>query len=158
IHGMFTGIFKDVRFAFRQLLKAKGFLVVAVLTLAVAIGANTGIFTLIDGIMFKALPFSEPETLIRLVDSDNCCVIGGREGSASIFSYPLYQYIRENRPEFREMAAFQAGIRKVGVRSSGSTVSEPFAGEFVSGNYFSMLGLRAAAGRLISEADDVRTG
>ena len=156
---MFTGILKDVRFAFRQLLKAKGFLAVAVLTLAVGIGANTAIFTLIHAIMFKALPVAEPETLIRLGDSDNCCVIGGRQGSASIFSYPLYRYIRENTPEFREMAAFQAGIRKVGVRrSGGSTISEPFAGEFVSGNYFSLLGLRAAAGRLISEADDVRTG
>ena len=131
----------------------------AVLTLAVGIGANTAIFTLIHAIMFKALPVAQPETLIRLGDSDNCCVIGGRQGSVSIFSYPLYRYIRENTPEFREMAAFQAGIRKVGVRrSGGSTISEPFAGEFVSGNYFSLLGLRAAAGRLISEADDVRTG
>src|SRR5262245_47524427 len=156
---MFTGIFKDVRLALRQLLKTKGFLVVAVLTLAVGIGANTAIFTLIHAIMFKALLVAEPETLIRLGDSDNCCVIGGLQGSASIFSYPLYRYIQENTPEFRNMAAFQAGIRKVGVRrSGGDTMSEPFAGEFVSGNYFSMLGLRAAAGRLIAEADDVRTG
>src|SRR5262245_55394626 len=155
---MFTGIFKDVRLALRQLLKTKGFLVVAVLTLAVGIGANTAIFTLIHAIMFKALPVAEPETLIRLGDSDNCCVIGGYQNSFSIFSYPLYRHIRDNTPEFRDLASFQAGIRKVGVRRSGSAASEAFAGEFVSGNYFSMLGLRAAAGRLITEADDVREG
>ena len=56
---MFTGILKDVRLAFRQLLKTKGFLAVAVLTLAVGIGANTAIFTLIHAIMFKALPVSD---------------------------------------------------------------------------------------------------
>src|SRR5262245_3009204 len=103
---MFTRILKDVQLALRQLLQTKGFLAVAVLTLAGGIGANTAFFTLIHAIMFKALPVSEPETLIRVGDSDNCCVIGGRQGSASIFSYPLYRYIRENTPEFRDMAAF----------------------------------------------------
>src|SRR5215510_13388284 len=80
IHDMLTGIFKDIRFALRQFSKAKGFLTAAVLTLALGIGANTAIFTLIHAIMFKSLAVSVPETLIRLGDSDNCCVIGGFQG------------------------------------------------------------------------------
>ena len=149
---------RDVRFALRQLLKAKGFTTVAVLTLALGIGANTAIFNLIHAIMIKSLPVSNPDTLIRLGDSDNCCVIGGLQGHFSIYSYPLYLHLRDNTPEFTEMAAFQAGIRKVGVRrlSGDSAISEPFAGEFVSGNYFRMFGLRSSAGRLLAETDDMQ--
>jgi predicted permease len=155
---MITGFLKDLRFALRQLLKARGFLTVAVLTLALGIGANTAIFTLIHAIMFKSLPVAHPETLVRVGDSDNCCVIGGLQGRFSIFSYPLYIQLRDNTPEFDQMAAFQAGIRKVGVRRSGNSgMSEPFAGEFVSGNYFSMLGVHSEIGRMIEPADDTRS-
>ncbi len=154
---MLNEILKDLRFALRQLSKTKGFLTVAVLTLALGIGANTAIFTLIHAIMFKSLPVSKPETLVRLGDSDNCCVIGGLQGRFSIYSYPLYDTLRDNTPDFEEIAAFQAGIRKVGVRRAGdSTISEPFATEFVSGNYFPMFGLHASAGRLLATSDDVR--
>src|SRR5215475_2980826 len=99
---MLNETLRDVRFARRQLLKAKGFVTVAVLTLALGIGANTAIFTLIHAIMIKSLPVSDPDTLIRLGDSDNCCVIGGFQGRFSIFAYPLYQYLRDNTSEFRE--------------------------------------------------------
>src|SRR5215471_369976 len=123
---------KDIRFALRQLWKSKSFFGVAVLTLALGIGANTAIFTLIDAVMLKSLPVSNPKTLVRLGDADNCCVIGGAQGHFSIFAYPLYQYLRDNSPDFEEMAAFQAGIGKLGVRREGdASGSEPFSGEFV---------------------------
>ena len=157
---MIAEIPKDLQFAFRQLWKTKSFLTVAVLTLALGIGANTAIFTLIDAVMLKSLPVSDPTALIRLGDYDNCCVIGGAQGQFSIFSYPLYTYLRDNTPEFEQLAAFQAGIGKLGVRrtdeTSASTASEPFSGEFISGNYFTMFGLSAAAGRLITPNDDIR--
>jgi hypothetical protein len=153
---MITEIIKDIRLALRQLSKTKGFFAIAVLTLALGIGANTAIFTLIHAVMLKSLPVADPETLVRLGDSDNCCVIGGLQTRFSIFSYPLYIDLHDNTSEFEQMAAFQAGIGKVGVRRSGnSTISEPFAGEYVSGNYFQMFGLRVSAGRLISPTDDV---
>jgi predicted permease len=155
--GMIDQLFRDIRFACRQLWKTKSFLAVAVLTLALGIGANTAIFTLIDAVMLKSLPVSDPKSLIRLGDGDNCCVIGGNQSRFSIFSYPLYTYLHDNTAEFDQLAGFQAGVGKVGVRRGGdSGPSEPFSGQFVSGNYFATFGIRASAGRLMSPNDDVR--
>jgi len=153
---MLREILNDIRLAIRRLSKTKGFLTVAVVTLALGIGANTAIFNLIHAIMFESLPVSDPQGLIRLGDGDNCCVIGGTQGRFSLYSYPLYIQLRDGTPEFEQMAAFQAGVRKVGVRRQGdSGVSEPFATEFVSGNYFMMFGLTASIGRLLTPSDDV---
>ena len=103
-------MFQDVRLALRQLAAAKGFTLTAILTLALGIGANTGIFTLIHAMMIKSLPVADPQRILRLGDGDNCCVIGGIQGRFGIYSYPLYNHLRDHTPEFEEMAAFQAGI------------------------------------------------
>src|SRR6202451_3535553 len=107
-------ILQDIRQALRRLLKSPGFTITAVATLALGIGANTAIFTLVHAIMLKSLPVADPQRLIRLGDGDNCCVIGGFQGRFSIFAYPLYTYLRGHTPEFEELAAFQAGLAKVG--------------------------------------------
>ncbi|MGO9261153.1 MAG: ABC transporter permease [Bryobacteraceae bacterium] len=149
-------MFYDVRLALRQLAAAKGFTITAMATLALGIGANTGIFTLIDALMLKSLPVADPQRIVRIGDGDNCCVLGGtQEGRYSVYSYALYRYLREHTPEFEDMSAFQAGIHKVGVRRAGANASEPWADQFVSGNYFTLFGLRAYAGRLIAPSDDV---
>lgn len=154
---MFNGtMFNDIRLALRHLAAAKGFAITAIVTLALGIGANTGIFTLIDSLMMKSLPVDDPQRIIRIGDGDNCCVLGGLQGRFSVYSYPLYQYLREHTPEFEDMSAFQAGIDKVGVRRAGTNASEPFVDQFVSGNYFTLFGLPAVAGRLIAPSDDVR--
>lgn len=147
---------QDVRYSLRQLAAAKGFTVTAVVTLALGIGANTGIFTLVHALMLKSLPVADPEHIIRIGDGDNCCGLGSLQGRYSVYSYPLYTYLRDHTPEFEEMAAFQAGARKVGVRRAGVTASEPFVDQFVSGNYFTLFGVRPFAGRLIEPSDDVR--
>jgi macrolide transport system ATP-binding/permease protein len=150
---------QDFRFAFRQLMKSKGFALTAILTLALGIGANTAIFTLIDAIMLKSLPVADPARLIRLGDGDvwhHCCVMGGYQEQFTIFSYPLYRYLRDHTHDFEEMAAFQAGHGKAGIRRTGSQIPEPFDQQFVSGNYFTMFGLRPFAGRLLAASDDVR--
>src|SRR5437016_4314728 len=103
---------RDLRLAVRQLLRSKGFTITAIATLALGIGANTAIFTLVHAIMLKSLPVADPQSLIRLGDSDNCCVVGGFQGSFSVFAYPLYTYLRDHTSEFDEMAAFQAGLAK----------------------------------------------
>jgi macrolide transport system ATP-binding/permease protein len=155
---MFDGVSKDIRFAFRQLAQSTGFTLTAVLTLALGIGANTAIFTLVDAVMLRSLPVADPQRLYRLGDDDNCCVIGGTQSHFSIYAYPLYVYLRDHTPEFEQMAAFQGGPSRVGVRREGSAAagitSEPFTDQFVSGNYFSMFGLRPFAGRLLAPADD----
>ncbi len=144
---------KDFRFAFRQLLQSKGFTATAVLTLALGIGANTAIFTLVHALMLRSLPVADPAQLYRLGDDDNCCVIGGYQSHFSIYSYPLYVSLRDHTPEFASMAGFQADHARVGVRR-GSGPSEPFTDEYVSGNYFTTLGVRPFAGRFFSGSDD----
>jgi len=148
-------LMQDLRYAFRRLRQSPGFAAVCVITLALGIGANTAIFTLVDAIMLKSLPVANPKELYRLGNDANCCLLGGFQGNWSIFSYPLYQQFRDHTPEFREMAAFQGGLPSVSVRRNGTNApDEPYMGEFVSGNYFPMFGLGAFVGRVITPEDD----
>ena len=128
-----SGLLQDTRYALRQLRKSPGFTFTAVLTLALGIGANTAIFTLVYAVMLKSLPVADPEQLYRVGDNDNCCVWGGLQNDGwGEFSYPFYQYVRNNTPEFEEMAAFQANEPQVSVRRIGSnSPAETFDSEFV---------------------------
>ena len=147
---------KDIRLAWRQLMLSKSFTVVAVLTLALGIGANTGVFTLVNAVMLQALPVANPSQLYQLGASGNCCVIGGYQPHFSIYSYSLYRDLRDHTPEFDEMAAFTPQTASFGVRRGGlASVPEVLQGEFVSGNYFKMFGLHAIAGRTLETRDDV---
>src|SRR2546430_7803170 len=145
----------DVRYGMRTLLKSPGFTAVVVLTLALGIGANTAIFTLIDAVMLKALPVPSPEQLYRLGDNNNCCVMVGTQngGSFVLYSYALFENLRDHTPEFRELAAFEPWTSDLSVRRNGSA-AEPYKGEFVSANYFSTLGVRALAGRVLAPPDE----
>ena len=148
-------LMQDLRYAFRRLRQAPGFTAVCVITLALGIGANTAIFTLVNAIMLKSLPVANPRELYRLGNDRNCCLLGGFQGNWSIFSYPLYQQFRDHTPEFSEMAAFQGGLPSLSVRRNGASgPAEPYTGEFVSGNYFSTFGLGPFAGRVITPEDD----
>ena len=153
-------ILQDARFAVRMLRKSPVFAIVAVLTLALGIGANAAIFTLINALMLKNLPVADPKMLVRLGNDDNCCVgIGWQDnGEYSFFSTDTYEYLRKNVPEFEELAAMQAGFayRPVVVRMDGSSnAPRSVMGEFVSGNYFRTLGLNAETGRVLENRDDV---
>jgi predicted permease len=150
-------LLQDIRYALRQLHKSPGFTLTAIITLALGIGANTAIFTLVHGILMSSLPVSDPKQLYRIGDTDDCCVEGGfpdgDTGDYSIFSADLYQYLRSNAPEFEQLAAVQAGGGTWSVRR-GNAIGKSLHGEFVSGNYFSTLGLGASMGRVFSDADD----
>jgi hypothetical protein len=151
-------IFEDVRYALRQFAKAPGFTATAILTLALGIGATTAIFTLVNAVLLKSLPVTKPEDLIRVGDNENCCVNGGMQDNWSLFSYLNYKQFRDNTPGFAQLAAFQAGANRFGVRRQGSNhPAESLVGVFVSGNAFDTLGLNAYAGRLLQSTDD-RTG
>ena len=146
---------KDIHLAFRQLAHSKVFTTVALLTLALGIGANTAVFTLVHAVMLQSLPVADPSRLYRLGDTADCCVIGGHQERFSIYSYPLYLYLRDHTPEFEEMAAFGAQPAPFSVRRSGiEGLPTPLLGEFVSGNYFTMFGVHAAAGRTLAATDD----
>ncbi len=147
---------QDLRYALRQLRKSPGFAATAIITLALGIGANTAIFTLVKGILLRSLPVADPARLYRIGDTDNCCVNGGfveRNGDFDIFSYDLYLHLKNSAPEFEQLAAVQAGQPRFSVRR-GETRGKELRGEWVSGNYFSTLGLGAAMGRVFSETDD----
>ncbi|MGB6961739.1 MAG: ABC transporter permease [Candidatus Acidiferrum sp.] len=146
---------QDVRFGLRMLRKSPGFTLIAVLTLALGIGANTAIFTLVHAILLKPLPVSHPQQLYNFGDDQDCCSLSGSQDSFTVFSFPLYTEIRDHTPEFSEIAAFQAWVSNGSVRRGGNSGSaQPFRGEFVSGNYFSMFDVTAFAGRTLSPADD----
>jgi macrolide transport system ATP-binding/permease protein len=151
------GFRSDVKTAARRLREAPGFTLVCVLTLALGIGGNTAVFTLIDRVLLEPLPVQRPSELFRVGDTDACCVNSGLQGSFSLFSYDLYTRLREDAPEFTQLAAFQANTRVVTIgRASDDTPPETLNGAFVSGNYFQLFELMPAAGRLIYPADDRR--
>src|SRR6201988_3228795 len=104
-----TALIDDLRHGFRTLFKAPAFTITAVLTLALGIGANTAIFTLVHAVMLKSLPVANPAQLYRIGDNDNCCVWGGLQNEGwGVFSYGLYKYIVANTPQFEQIAAFEA--------------------------------------------------
>ncbi len=152
---MWRGLRSDLQISWRRLVAAPGFAIVCVLTLALGIGGNTAVFTLIDRVILQPLPVSRPGELYRVGDGDDCCVNSGLQGSFSLFSYDLYRHLRDAAPEFSDLAAFQAntGTMTIG-RPDADALPGTLRNAFVSGNYFRMLGLAPAAGRLLAPDDD----
>src|SRR5574339_880284 len=105
-----------IRYALRQFWSARVFTAAAVLTLALGIGGTTAIFTLIHAVMLRSLPVGDPDRLYRIGDGDNCCVQGGPQDRWGMFSYPLFERLKAELPEFEEITAFQAGMGRLSVR------------------------------------------
>ncbi|HKW19662.1 MAG TPA: ABC transporter permease [Terriglobales bacterium] len=152
-------LIQDFRFALRQLRKTPGFTATALLTLALGIGANAAIFTLVNAVLMKNLPVADPKSLLLFADQNQCCVGSGipDNGDYGLFSTDAYQQLQKNAPEFEDLAAMQAGFeyRPIVARRGGThDNAKSVMGEFVSGNYFRTFGLRPAAGRLFSDSDD----
>jgi predicted permease len=146
----------DLKLALRQFRKSPGFVATIILTISLGIGANTAIFTLVHAILLKSLPVSNPRTLYRVGDLDDCCVNGGfmnDDGDFDLFSYDLYRQLQATTPEFEQLAAFQSGRNMMNVRSANATTKSERT-EYVSGNYFSTFGIGAYAGRMIQPSDD----
>src|SRR5512137_2750640 len=109
-----------IRYAVRQFRLSPVFTTAAVLTLALGIGGTTAIFTLVHAIMLRSLPVTDPALLYRVGDGDNCCVNGGPQDRWGMVSFPLYQRLTANMPEFEEVTAFQAGGARLSVRREGA--------------------------------------
>jgi len=146
---------EDLKFALRQLRKSPGFALAAILTLALGIGANTAIFSLLDQALLRALPVRDPQQLVLLeatpadVWNGQTSINGGPV--EAYFSYPMYKDLRDRGAAFSGMIAmFQA---QAGVMWRGQ--SSLVTAELVSGNYFDVLGVTPAAGRLLMQSDDV---
>ncbi|HWC16837.1 MAG TPA: ABC transporter permease, partial [Terriglobales bacterium] len=143
---------QDVRFALRQLTKSPAFTITAVVTLALGIGANTAIYSLLDQVMLRSLPVQSPEQLARLSatgsDRGRISAYGGSD--KDYFSYPLYRDIRDKNTVFNGVLATD----QVQVGVQWHNEPELVNGELVSGNYFDVLGVKPAMGRLFVQADD----
>ena len=147
---------QDIRYGLRQLRKWPGFTLTVVITLALGIGANTAIFTLVHSILERSLPVAKPSALYRVGDQGTCCYFDGFEndkGDFDLFPYDLYLQLQHSSPEFEQLAAVQAGGSSLSVRN-GSSPAKPLRSEYVSGNYFATLGVGAYAGRPLIPADD----
>ena len=133
---------QDVRYGIRVLLKTPGVTLIAILTLALGIGANTAIFTVLDALMFKQLPVAAPERLVQL----------RRANGDDSFTYALWRQVRAQQDVLSGVFAYQ------GFRYDTAGVGEKrfVSGLYVSGGYFSTLGVPAILGRTISEQDDRR--
>ena len=150
-----TGLLGGLRYALRQFRHSPVFTITAVLTLSLGIGGTTAIFTLIHAVMLRSLPVSEPARLYRIGDGDDCCVEGGPQDRWGMFSFPLFERLKESTPEFEELTAFQAGGGRLSVRRERVDVAaRPLRSEYVTGNYFTTLGIGAFGGRMLTPDDD----
>ncbi len=145
-------LLQNLRFALRQLRRAPGFTLTVVLTLALGIGANAAVFTMFDQVLLRMLPVERPKELVRFrwtgSFSGSVSAFGG--DMSDYFSVPMYKDLRDRNRVFSGMLA--ADKATVGV--SWRNQAEDEAAEVVSGNYFDVLGLRPALGRLLHAGDD----
>ncbi len=150
---------QDVRYGVRVLAKSPGFAIIAVLTLALGIGANTAIFSLVDSALLRALPVSDPQNLVLLkwsarsnpghlgMSSYGDCQEGTHKGGAGgcSFSEPLFHEIQSQTSAFSELTAFSGGG---GLNLTGNGTATTVDGvEYVSGSYFQTLGVKPDSGR-----------
>jgi predicted permease len=147
---LLESFFQDVRLGLRALLRRPGFTVVALLSLALGIGANTAVFTLVNKAFLRPLPVAAPEEIVSLANE------AGRRGHSMFptFSYPNYEDFRDRSQAFSGLLAYRFAPLNV----SHDGVAERVWGYLVSGNYFEVLGLEAALGRLLSPEDDRMPG
>ncbi len=147
-----TGLAQDVRYSVRQLAKSPGFAAVAIVTLALGIGANTAIFSLLDQALLRSLPVKDADRLVILQSFGS---FNGHTSSRTddnfSFSYPMYRDLRDRNSVFSRLIA--TTWAQVGVQWHGQP--ELVSAELVSGNYFDVLGVSPALGRLLVASDDV---
>src|ERR1700719_630014 len=127
-------LLQDLRYAGRQLRMAPVFTLTVILTLALGIGATTAIFTLVHAVMLRSLPVVDPGRLVRVGDSQECCIEGGprQNGRGGMYAYELFKRITAATPEFEELAAFQAGRQQFSVRRQGAQEpAKPLRSEYV---------------------------
>ncbi len=153
-------LYHDLRFAMRTLRRSPGLAIVAGLSLALGIGANTAIFSVMDALMLRTLPVAHPEQLVLLGEGRMSGVTDDfPHRNQELFSRPFYQEIQARSEIFSDIAAVESMSGDVHARFSGANAElEPVKMQLVSGSYFAMLGVQAAAGRVLTPEDDRTPG
>ncbi|HUJ31838.1 MAG TPA: ABC transporter permease [Candidatus Acidoferrum sp.] len=144
---------KDLRYGLRMLAKSPGFTVVAILTLAMGIGANAAIFQLIDAVRLRTLPVKNPKQLAIVHIDKKHWGSGNFNGPYAEFSFPLWEQVQQRQQAFSTIAAWGGGAgQKLNLAKGGEVDMAPAI--WVSGEFFETLGVPPVLGRLISDADD----
>ena len=145
------GVRQDVRYAVRMLSKSPGFFLVAVLTLALGVGANTAIFSIVNSLLLRPLPVAEPDRLVT-ISSDYAVRFGFTAGAG--WNYPMWDRLRQRAEAFDGALAFTA--ERFNLAEGGER--QPVDGLYVSAEFFATVGVPALLGRTFTPADDVRGG
>ena len=143
---------QDLRFGVRMLLKNPGFTAVAVLSLALGIGANTAIFQLLNVVRLKTLPVNAPQELAAVRPTDMRTTRGNKSASYPAVTNPIWEQIKDRQQAFSGIFAWGTG----GFNLAQGGEVRPAKGLWVSGDFFNVLGIQPALGRVFSPADDVR--
>jgi predicted permease len=149
---LFADLWQDLRYGFRVLRKQPGFTAVALLTLALGIGANTAIFQLLDAVRLRALPVAEPQQLAEVRIADTTGSRGSFDSWHPSLPNPVWEKIRERQQAFSGVFAW--GADEFNLASGGE--ARPARGLWVSGEFFDVLGVRPLLGRVLTPADDRR--
>jgi len=149
---------RDIVFAFRMLRRNAGFSFVVVLTLALGIGANTAIFTLVDAVLLRRLPVADPGELVAIGDPARTSSLSMGSPRGDLASFPTYRAIAKDSPLVTGLfASGRAGRLDVSFGGVGAELEHP-RGRFVSGNYFTVLGVAAQMGRVFDGSEDDAIG
>jgi len=151
---------QDVRYGLRQLRRSPGFAAVATLLLALGIGANTAIFSLIDNLLLRQLPIEHPEQLVILSDPASRGVgIGTSSGERRLYSYPEFVHLRDHNQVFSGMFASESNESRLNVSVNGATdANEQIRSRLVTGGYFPVLGVHTLLGRVFTVDEDKAPG
>jgi len=147
-------MWNDLRFAWRTCKRSPGLTLVAIVSLALGIGANTAIFSLLYQVVLRSLPVRDPETLVSLESNDYNFGRTRRDNNKTVFSYPMYRTLRDRNQVFSGLIARSSFFSTVAWRGEATRTMA----EVVTGNFFEVLGVRPALGRLLTPADDSVSG
>jgi putative ABC transport system permease protein len=149
-NNVIAGLLRDLHFGARMLAKQPGFSLIAVFTLALGIGANTAIFSVVNALLLRPLPYRQPERLVKVFQSQPDLANGL---APSLWSYPRFAYLRDGNQCFAEVAGFNQSPYNL----TGTDAPERLQVEMVSASYFPLLGVNTIVGRAFTEAEDATT-
>jgi predicted permease len=151
------GLLQDMLYGLRAMLRSPGITIVALLSLALGIGANTALFSLMDAVMLRSLPVKNPQQLVLLGKADSSGITDDF-GTSQLYSYPFYRELRKQNQVFSETAAIFSMRNDVHGTVSDRNQAEPVQVQLVSGTYFALLGVQAISGRTLTDLDDSTQG
>src|SRR5919199_6051421 len=144
-------LLQDIRYGLRVMTKRPGFTFVAILTLALGIGANTAIFSVVNAVLLRPLPYRQPEQLVKVFQA---APSSEKDAAPTLWSYPRFEVLRDHSQSFAAIAA----CNQTGFNITGTDEPERVQAEMVSASYFPLLGIEPMLGRTFSEDEDRKGG